>query len=85
MFGNTNDINETLLDFKRNKCLISENKKAKSNLWYVCVLNNCTKTLVEMIDEEGNNRPDDRTNGTDDFIEWYRLNCKKLKTYCILS
>ena len=48
-----------------------ENKKAKSNLWYVFVPDNCTKTLSEMTDEERNNRPDNRTSATDEFIKWY--------------
>lgn len=57
----------------------SENRKAKSNLWYVFVPNNCTKTLAEMSDEERNNRPDNRTSATDEFIEWYRVNYKNIK------
>ena len=46
-------------------------KRAWSNLWYVFVPNNCAKTLAEMTDEERQNRPDDRTNATDEFIKWY--------------
>ena len=49
-----------------------ENKKAKSNLWYVFIPNNCSKTLAEMTDEERNNRCDDRTSATDEFINWYK-------------
>ena len=49
-----------------------ENKKAKSNLWYVFVPDNCSKTLAEMTDEERNNRPDNRTSATDEFIKWYK-------------
>jgi XTP/dITP diphosphohydrolase len=56
-----------------------ENKKAKSNLWYVFIPNNCSKTLAEMSDEERNNRPDNRTSATDEFIEWYKLNYKSAK------
>lgn len=59
-----------------------ENIKAKSNLWYVFIPNNCTKTLAEMTDEERNNRPDNRTSATDEFINWYILkykNSKKLR------
>lgn len=48
-----------------------EIKKAKSNLWYVFMPNNCTKTLAEMTDDERNNRPDNRTSATDEFIDWY--------------
>ncbi len=57
----------------------NENKRAKSNLWYVFVPSNCTKTLAEMSDEERNNRPDDRTSATDEFIDWYKLNYKNTK------
>jgi len=56
-------------------------KKAKSNLWYVFVPQNHTKTLAEMTDEERNNRKDDRTSATLEFINWYKnsyLNIKKL-------
>lgn len=56
-----------------------ENKKAKSNLWYLFIPNNCTKTLSEMTDEEFNNRPDDRTSATDEFIKWYKINYKNSK------
>lgn len=52
----------------------NEDKRAKSNLWFVFVPNNCTKTLAEMSDEERNNRPDGRTSATDEFIEWYKFN-----------
>lgn len=47
-------------------------KRAKSNLWYVFIPKNCSKTLGEMSDEERNNRVDDRTSATDDFISWYK-------------
>ncbi len=50
----------------------NETKKAKSNLWYVFIPNNCTKTLAEMSDEERNNRDDGRTSATDEFIKWYK-------------
>ena len=56
-----------------------ENKKAKSNLWYVFVPDNCNKTLAEMSDEERNNRPDNRTSATAEFIKWYILNRKNVK------
>ena len=54
-------------------------KRAKSNLWYIFIPNNCTKTLAEMSDEERDNRPDDRTSATDEFINWYIQNYKKVK------
>ena len=63
--------------FLSNELRGHENKRAKSNLWYVFVPNNCTKTLAEMSDEERNNRPDGRTSATDEFIEWYKANYLK--------
>jgi len=47
-------------------------KKAKSNLWYVFIPNNCIKTLAEMNDYERENRLDGRTNATLEFINWYK-------------
>lgn len=55
------------------------NKKAKSNLWYVFVPDNCTKTLAEMSDEERDNRADNRISATNEFIEWYKSNYRKVK------
>lgn len=49
-----------------------DKKQALSNLWYVFVPNNCTKTLAEMTEEEMENRKDGRTNATDEFIKWYK-------------
>lgn len=49
-------------------------KKAMSNLWFVFIPDNCNKTLLEMTDYERNNRLDNRTSATDQFIEWYKLN-----------
>lgn len=57
-------------------------EKAKSNLWYVFIPDNCTKTLAEMTDLERNNRPDNRTSATDEFIRWYQLDYKKTKQFC---
>ena len=45
-----------------------------SNLWFVFIPDNCNKTLLEMTDYERNNRLDNRTSATDQFIEWYKLN-----------
>lgn len=56
-----------------------ENKKAKSNLWYVFIPNNCTKTLAEMTDNERNNRIDNRISATEEFISWYKSNYKNIK------
>lgn len=50
--------------------------KAKSNLWYVFVPKNYTKTLAEMTDYERNNRSDDRSDATREFINF--LLSKKL-------
>lgn len=52
-------------------------KKAKSKLWYIFIPKNFTKTLAEMTDEERNNRNDDRTDATFNFIEWLKNNQKK--------
>lgn len=56
-----------------------QNKRAKSNLWFVFIPMNCSKTLAEMSDEERSNRPDNRTSATDEFIEWYINNYKNSK------
>ena len=58
-------------------------KRAKSNLWYVFIPNNCDKTLVEMSEEERKNRNDGHTSATELFAEWYKniylkQNVKKL-------
>ena len=47
-------------------------KKAKSNLWYVFIPNNCDKTLAEMSDKERKNRDDGHTSATELFAEWYQ-------------
>lgn len=47
-------------------------KKAKSNLWYVFIPNNCDKTLAEMPEEERKNRNDGHTSATELFAEWYK-------------
>lgn len=49
-------------------------KRAKSNLWYIFIPNNCDKTLAEMSDYEREHRCDDRTSATDEFITWYKEN-----------
>lgn len=54
-------------------------KKAKSNLWYVFIPDNCTKTLAEMTDEERRNRPDDNISATDKFLDWYKNSYKNVK------
>lgn len=57
-----------------------QTKKAKSNLWYVFIPNNCSKTLAEMTDDERNNKLDGQTSATDEFIMWYKTNCLNVKT-----
>ncbi len=47
-------------------------KRAKSNLWYVFIPDNNTKTLAEMTDYERNNRNDGHTSATEIFIKWYK-------------
>ena len=47
-------------------------KRAKSNLWYVFIPNNCDKTLAEMSDEKRKNRNDNHTSATELFAEWYK-------------
>ncbi len=56
-----------------------KNKRARSDLCYVFIPNNCIKTLAEMSDEERINRPDGRTSATSAFIDWYKLNYKNTK------
>lgn len=56
-----------------------DRKRAWSNLWLVFIPDNCTKTLAEMTDEERNNRPDNRTSATEEFIKWYKLNYNDIK------
>ena len=48
------------------------NKKAKSNLWYVFIPDNCKKTLAEMTDKERKNRNDNHTSATEQFANWYK-------------
>lgn len=58
------------------------NDKAKSNLWYVFIPKNCSKTLAQMTDYERDNRKDDRTSATLEFINWYKkekINYKDIK------
>lgn len=47
-------------------------KRAKSNLWYIFIPTNCTKTLAEMSDEERKNRNDGHTSATELFANWYQ-------------
>jgi len=47
-------------------------RKAKSNLWYVFIPDNCDKTLAEMTDEERKMRNDGHTSATELFAKWYK-------------
>jgi XTP/dITP diphosphohydrolase len=57
-----------------------KDKKAKSNLWYCFIPNNCTKTLAEMTDNERANRNDGSTSATTKFLEWYQHCYQKPKS-----
>ncbi len=46
--------------------------KAKSNLWYVFIPNNSTKTLAEMDDYERSHRNDNHVSASEQFIKWYK-------------
>lgn len=68
---------------------LSYTKKGKtsysnlSNLWYVFIPNNCTKTLAEMNEEERENRCDNHTSATLEFVNWYKnVYLKKDKVLC---
>ena len=43
----------------------------------VFIPKNCTKTLAEMTDYERNNRPDNRTDASLEFINWLNNEYKK--------
>ncbi len=60
------------------------NKKFKSNLWYVFIPKNCSKTLAEMSDEERENRCDGRTSALNDFIIWYKNEYLKQKSKTLI-
>lgn len=47
-------------------------KNKLSNLWYVFIPNNHTKTLAEMTEEERRNRNDNHTSALELFLEWYK-------------
>ena len=48
------------------------NSDAKSNLWYLFIPKNCSKSLAEMTEEERFNRQDGHTSATEEFINWYK-------------
>lgn len=55
-------------------------EKAKSNLWYIFIPDNCNKTLAEMSDEERKNRNDGHTSASEIFAEWYKSKYLNPKT-----
>lgn len=55
------------------------NKKAKSNLWYVFIPENYTKTLAEMTDEEIKERSNNHISATKKFAEWYKNEYLRIK------
>ena len=71
-------ISEGILSYQK-KGIIK--KDAKSNLWYVFIPINNTKTLAEMTHEEMNMLKKDHTSATLNFINWLKndyLSTKKL-------
>lgn len=46
--------------------------KKWSDLWYVFIPQNETKTLSEMTDLERKNRKDNHTSAIDEFVSWYK-------------
>lgn len=42
-----------------------------SELYYVFIPKNCTKTMAQMTDDERANRPDGHTDALDEFAKWY--------------
>lgn len=54
-------------------------KEAKSNLWYIFIPKNHQHTLAEMNSEEFNNRHDNHTSATTEFLNWYLKEYKKNK------
>jgi len=49
-----------------------DSSKKWSDLWYVFIPKNCTKTLAEMTDEERKNRKDDSVNPFIEFNSWFK-------------
>ena len=50
----------------------NDSDKKWSNLWYVFIPNNNTKTMAEMTDEERKNRKDGYVNPFIKFCKWYK-------------
>lgn len=50
-------------------------QEAKSNLWYVFIPSNCSKTLAEMTGDERSSVLGNIKSATDEFITWYKTNC----------
>lgn len=57
-----------------NEILGEKTDKQWSELWYVFIPRNCTKTLAQMSDDERKNRNDDHTTAMQEFALWYSQN-----------
>jgi len=54
-----------------------DNSKKWSDLWYVFIPQNCTKTLAEMTDEERECRNDQHTSALKEFSNWLTIQLKR--------
>lgn len=76
------DGNEFYQFFGKSEGVISYEKKGhyskdmKSNLWYVFIPKDCSKTLAEMTKEERNIKSNS-ISATTEFIKWYKINYLK--------
>lgn len=53
----------------------NDTNKKWSDLWYVFIPDNETKTLAEMSDDERINRKDNHVCAIQEFCDWYKDNC----------
>lgn len=51
-----------------------DTSKKWSELWYVFIPKNCTKTMAQMTDEERRTRQDGHTTALEEFAKWYSKN-----------
>ena len=51
----------------------NDTDKKWSDLWYVFIPKNCTKTMAQMTDEERKNRNDGHTSAMQEFAKWYSI------------
>lgn len=52
----------------------NDTDKKWSELWYVFIPKNCTKTMAQMTDDERTNRKDGHTTAIQEFAIWYSQN-----------